>query len=120
MAQLATVLPTDDILSAADGGVTYSTTIYDGSTSLEQRNQNWTTPRQAWSLTYVGLVADIQPVVDLFDEAFGMALSFLFTPPGGVQGDYRFAQDQISPSYQAGAGGLIGTVNVSVIEVLGE
>lgn len=122
MAQLATILPTEGLLSAADGGLTYSTTVFDGSTGLEGRNQVWTSPRQAWNLTYVGLASDVQPVLDLFNEAKGQAKSFLFTPPGGVQGSYRFATDEIRPSYQASAtpGEYICSLVVPVIEVLSE
>lgn len=122
MAQLATVLPGEEsnTLAGAEGGVLWSTTVFDGSTGLEARYQAWTTPRQTWALTYIGLSADLADVLDLFNEAKGRGLSFLFTPPGGAQGDYRFGSDELRVNYQRGAAGLIGSLTISVVEVLDE
>lgn len=121
MAQLSTVLPTD-YLTGAEGGVTYSTTVYDGSTGLEIRNRNWPTGRHAWSLEYRGLLSEVQPVLDLFQSAGGMSKSFRFAPPGYVEGDFRFSSDEMKISYAATAtpGEYISTISISVIQVLGE
>src|SRR5215212_4960910 len=100
MAQLATVLP-NDCLSQCRGGPGYRTTIYDGATGYEARNKAWADTRRTYSLSFMGYASDVQPVTDLFVEAEGRFLSFLWTPPGGVQGSYRFGSDELSVESRA-------------------
>lgn len=127
MAQLATVLPSVSstgvgILTGAEGGVVYSTAVFDGSTGLEVRNSAWVTGRHAWTLTFQGLLSEVQPVIDLFEEAGGMSKSFRFAPPGYVEGDFRFAADELRISFQGTGtpGAYIATITIPVIQVLGE
>ena len=124
MAQLTTVLPgaeSGGILTACRGGPGYRTTVYDGATGYEARNQAWADPRRTFSLTFMGRASDVQEVVDLFDEAKGRLYSFLWTPPGGAQGDYRFGSDELSVETRASqSGDYITTVSCTVIEVINE
>jgi phage-related protein len=121
MAQLTTVLQTAH-LSDASGGVTYSTVVFPGSTGLENRNQRWGQGRQRWALTWTGYLSEIQPVLDLFTEARGIAKSFVFTPPGYATGDFRFDSDVLQIAYQPSqrGGDFIATLSLNVIQVLDE
>jgi len=121
MAQLTTVLQTTN-LSNAQGGVTYSTVVFPGSTGLENRNQRWGQGRQRWNLTWTGYLSEIQPVLDLFTEARGIAKSFVFTPPGYTTGDFRFDSDVVSITLQPSqkSNDFIASVSLSVIQVLDE
>ena len=121
MAQLATVLANDH-LAAASGGPRYSTTVYDGITGKERRRIVWATPRHVWNVTFKGLYSELEDIRDLFDEALGQAYSFLWTPPGYAQGDFRFATDTPDLTLNATAvpGDYIATMSFSLIEVLDE
>ena len=61
-------------------------------------------------------------MLDLFDEAEGRFYSFLFTPPGYTQMDFRFDADEPRLALQASAepGEFIATITLPVIEVLDE
>ena len=121
MAQLATVLSNTHLMQAS-GGPTYSTTLFDGTTGVEARNKRWLTPRHTWSVTWKALLPDVQDIIDLFEDASGMHLSFLWAPPGYAQGDFRFATDILQISYESAAqpGEYIATVSASLIQVLDE
>lgn len=121
MSQLTTVLQTTH-LSDASGGVTYSTVVFPGATGLENRNQRWQVGRQRWALTWRGYLSEIQPVLDLFDEAHGIAKSFKFSPPGYAQGDFRFDSDVVTIGYQPSQRGddYIVTLSLNVIQVIDE
>ena len=121
MAQLATVLPNDH-LAQATGGPTYSTIVFDGSTGVETRNKRWPTPRHAWNVTFRALTSDVQDIIDLFEDASGQHLSFLWSPPGYSQGDFRFATDvlQVTHNVSAVPGEYITTISASLIEVIDE
>ena len=120
MAQLEDFLPVAHMTSA-EGGPTFSTTVYPGSTGLESRNTNWAEARQAWSLTYMGTIEDLQPLFDLFILAKGLWQSFQFIPPGEETArDFRFDSDMLRVGYQPGHPDLILTVSVNILEVIGE
>lgn len=119
MAQLATVL-SNDWLTSCRGGATYKTTIYESAAGFEARNGIWATPRRSFSLTFTGYASDLADIVDLFDEAKGREQSFLWTPPGGTQGSYRFGSDELSNETRATQvpGEFISVISVTVIEVI--
>jgi uncharacterized protein (TIGR02217 family) len=120
MAQLATVLA-NDYLETMRGGPGYRTTIYDGATGYESRNQVWVYPRRSYDLTFIGLEDEVQSVIDLFEEAKGRAFSFLWTPLGGAEGSYRFGSDELrveTIARNGEAGDFILRVSTSVIEVI--
>lgn len=117
MAQLATVLSNDHLQEGTQGGPRYSTTVYAGSTGKESRNVWWSTPRHYWSLTFAGLLDDIQPIIDLVEEAKGMGLSFRWSPPGYAEGDFRLDTDEPDITLESGD---IARISFSVIQVIGE
>jgi phage-related protein len=121
VAQLSTVLQTAHLIGAS-GGVTFSTVVFPGSTGLENRNQRWGQGRQTWSLTWQGYLSELQPILDLFTEARGIAKSFKFTPPGYATGDFRFDSDILSVALQPSQKGadLIASLTLNVIQVLDE
>lgn len=119
MSQLATVLPTA-YLTAASGGPVYSTVVFPGSTGLENRNTRWQNGRHTWALTWQGYVSEIRPVLDLFEASKGIWKSFKFSPPGYVEGDFRFDTDTLTIAYQVGVPEFIGTITLTVIQVLDE
>ena len=122
MAQLSTVLDHDGLLVRATGGPRYNTTVFPGATGLEKRNQVWGTPRHSWSITLKGLYSEMAAVLALFEEAEGQLYSFLWSPPGYAQGDFRFASDELQIDFSASgpAGSFIATVSFSLIEVIEE
>jgi phage-related protein len=119
MAQLATVL-SNDYLETARGGPTYRTTIYDGATGFEKRNRVWNTPRHAWTVTFIGLLAEVQSVLDLFDEAMGQGYSFLWTPPGYTEMSFRFDTDSLLVDYigTSEPGVYVTKVSATLIQVI--
>lgn len=122
MAQLTTVLDHTGLLNQAQGGPSYKTTIFDGATGLEKRTLVWATPRHLWQLVLKGKLTEFADLLDLFDEAKGQAYSFLWTPPGYAEGDFRFGVDQLSIIVQnLGVGNdYLATISFPLIEALGE
>ena len=117
MAQLTAVLPNDHLLEGAQGGPRYFTTVYAGSTGVERRNVWWAIPRHHWSVQFGGLVEEIQPVIDLVEEAKGKGYSFLWTPPGYSEMSFRLDTDEPEVIYESGG---IARISFSIIQVLGE
>ena len=121
MAQLATVLDHTGLLTRAVGGPKYNTTVFPGSTGLEKRNGIWATPRHEWSITLSGYFTEMADIIALHTEAEGQKYSFLWTPPGYSQGDFRFANDDLQIDMRASSEGVfIASVSFSLIEVLSE
>ena len=122
MAQLATVLDHDGLLNAAQGGPSYKTTVFDGATGLEKRTIVWSTPRRVWQITLRGKLSEFTAFLALFDEAKGQAYSFLWTPPGYSQGDFRFGVDALAITLNnlGVSGDYLATISVPLIEALGE
>lgn len=76
----------------ADGEVTQNTWENDfGDGYTQAGGIGINTKRQIWNMTYSGLLApgsDLKGVWEFLDRHEGYK-SFLWTPPGGVQGRYR-------------------------------
>ncbi|WP_322105849.1 phage tail protein [Paraburkholderia sp. J41] len=51
----------------------------------------------SWPYTYVGPINEVQPIIDFLDAHAG-AVSFLWTPPFGVQGLYKCAGYNLTPN----------------------
>jgi len=120
MAQLTTVLVDDGILIRAVGGPRWNTTVFPGSTGYEKRNGVWGSPRHQWSVTLGGLFSEMSDVLALHTEAEGQAYSFLWTPPGYTQGDFRFASDELQIDVSGTDTTMVATVSFTLIEVIGE
>ena|SRR5215217_1709586 len=127
MAQLATLLVNENaagvsLLASAEGGPTYSTTIFDGVTGVERRTVVWETPRHMWAVTFKGLLSDMEDLIALHTEAMGQGYSFLWTPPGYMEGSFRFAQDDLKIAFNVSAisGDHIATIAFVLIETLSE
>lgn len=120
MAQLATVLDHDGLLIRAVGGPKWNTTVYPGSTGLEKRNGVWGSPRHEWSVTFGGLYTEMADLLALHEEAEGQKFSFLWSPPGYAQGDFRFASDELQIDVRGTDTTMVATVAFTLIEVIGE
>jgi hypothetical protein len=73
-------------------------------------------------LTWRGYLSELQPILDLYDEARGVAKSFKFSPPGYAQGDFRFDSDVITIGYAPSQkeDDFIATLSLNVIQVIDE
>jgi hypothetical protein len=129
MAQLTTVLAHTssagkNLLVDFQGGPTYATTVHLGVSGREKRNQNWSTPRHVFRLTFRGLYSEMADLLALFTEAKGQAFSFLYTPalPGAAQGSYRFADDGLDIAIQASGDSAdpITAIRFGLMEVLSD
>jgi uncharacterized protein (TIGR02217 family) len=126
------VLP-DFIALGAVGGPTFSTTVNIYFSGLEERNANWTRPRQKWNIGYnIKELADLQDVIDIFWISKGRAFGFLFKdwldylsngaptkPPTAVAnndqnigtGDGVEVNYQITKTYTVGSRSHVRTIN---------
>lgn len=113
-----------DISFGSEGGPEFSTEIITLGSGHEQRNQNWSQPRERWNVAYG---VDTEPKLLLLREFFmarrGMAVGFRFKNHDDFEaidesigtGDAVETAFQLTKAYTSGAGTLVRNITKPVI-----